>query len=106
MRKSIKFLILLFVLLFTFSVKAKSYTKEEYKELGVKRAYILCDYVFDMDNGFNPTLKDFLLASQTCPIDNVTLYDIMFTTDINGRAQETFTELLNNRKTSTFFNIY
>ena len=102
MRKCIKLLSVLLVLLFTLSVKAKTYTKEEYKELGISRGYVLCDYVFDMKNGFNPTLKDFLLASQSCPIDNVTLYDIMFTKDINGNVQESFTELLSNRKSTVF----
>ena len=84
MKKCIKLLSLLFILLFTVSVKAKTLTEAEYKELKIDRAYILCDYVFDMKNGFNPTLRDFLLASQTCPKNNVTIYEIKYSKDING----------------------
>ncbi len=102
MKKCIKLLSLLFILLFTVSVKAKTLTEAEYKELKIDRAYILCDYVFDMKNGFNPTLRDFLLASQTCPKNNVTIYEIKYSKDINGNDQKTFTELLANKKTTIF----
>ena len=102
MKKCIKFLSLLFILLFTISVKAKTITEEEYRELNIDRAYILCDYVFDMKNGFNPSLRDFLLASQTCPKNNVTIYEIKYSKDINGNDQKTFTELLANKKTTIF----
>ena len=102
MRKCIKLFILLIILLFTVNVKARSYTETEYQNLNIGRAYIVCDYVFNMDEGFNPTLKDLLLASQSCPIDNVNIYEFKFGTDINGRPTKQFSELLNNTRLNSF----
>lgn len=105
MRKCIKLFILLFIMMFTISVKARTYTEDEYKNLNIGRAYVVCDYVFNMDDRFNPTLKDFLLASQSCPIDQVTVYELKFGTDINGNPSKNYLEVLSGSKLNTFPNL-
>ena len=105
MRKCIKLFILLFIMMFTISVKARTYTETEYKDLNIGRAYIVCDYVFNTDDGFAPKLKDFLLASQSCPIDQVTVYELKFGTDINGNPSRNYLEVLSGSKLNSFPNI-
>ena len=77
MKKILKFLIIVLTLCLFVNVKAKSYTEDEYKGLNISRGYVVCNYVFDIDS-YNPTLKDFLLAAQTCPSNTVTIYEIKY----------------------------
>ena len=83
------------------SVKAKSYTEEEYKSLNINRSYIVCNYLFDV-GVYNPTLKDLLLAAQSCPNNQISLYEIKYAKDINGKLTTSFMNLLTNKKLSSF----
>ena len=104
MKKILKYLIAILTLCLFINVEAKSYTEDEYKTLNVTRGYVVGEYVFDI-NSYNPTLKDFLLAAQTCPVNNVTIYEIKYAKNLQGQVTSTYTELLTNQKLNSFPNI-
>ena len=79
------------------SVKARSYTEEEYKSLNIERSYIVCNYLFDV-GAYNPTLKDLLLAAQSCPNNQISLYEIKYAKDIKGRLTSSFTDCTFNKR--------
>ena len=101
MKRKVLFLVIVFVLFATYRVSARVVNENEFKSFNIKRSYVLCNYVFDVGK-HNPTLKDFLLASQSCPIDDVSIYEIKYGQDINGNNQTSYTDLLNNIKLSEF----
>lgn len=66
------------LLLPTSIVEAKTYTYESYKELNVRTAMIVGDYVFSLDKGYSPTLQDIMVATRTITMDKpVHLYYVM-----------------------------
>ena len=99
--KKIKYLLFLFFVLCFANVKALTLDQTKYEELKIKRAYVICDYAFDLAN-YNPSLKDFLLAAQSCPTDKITIYELKLSQDINGNTTRTYQELLTNSKLATF----
>ena len=99
--KKIRYLLFLFFLLCFANVKALTLDQTKYEELKIKRAYVICEYVFDMAN-YNPSLKDLLLASQSCPTDKVTVYEIKISQDLNGNTTRSYQELLSGSKSATF----
>ena len=76
--KKIKFIIIILVLVvFPSIVNAKKLDYDYYKKLNVKYAFIVGDYMFNMDNGYSPTLEDIMIASRTIAADEpTTLYEI------------------------------
>lgn len=76
--KKIKFIIIILVLVvFPSIVNAKTLDYDYYKKLNVKYAFIVGDYMFNMDNGYSPTLEDIMIASRTIEADKpTTLYEI------------------------------
>ena len=76
--KKIKFIIIILVLVvFTSIVNAKTLDYDYYKRLNVKYAFIVGDYMFNMDNGYSPSLEDIMIASRTIKDGNpTTLYEI------------------------------
>ena len=59
------FMILIFIFtLFYINVNAIVLNENEYLNLGIRRSYIVGDYIFDLSK-HNPTLRDLLLAAQT-----------------------------------------
>ena len=104
MKKIFKLLVLVFLMLFCINTKAKELEEKEYKNYNVKRGYIVCNYVFDISK-YNPTLKDLLLASQSCPIDDVSIYEIKYSEDINGNATSSYRELLDSKELTKFPNL-
>ena len=104
MKKISKLLLALLFFCLVVNVKAKSYTEEEYKGLNISRGYVICNYVFDLSS-YNPTLKDFLLASQSCPTNNVSIYEIKYAKNINGQLVTSYTNLLTGDKLDSFPNI-
>lgn len=101
MKKISSLLIIMITLLICINVKAKETNEEEFKSYNIKRSYVICNYVFDISS-HNPTLKDFLIASQTCPKEEVTIYEIKYYTDIDGNARTSYTELLDNKKLDNY----
>ena len=99
--KKIKYLLFLFFVLCLTNAKALTLNQTEYEKYGIKRAYIVCDYVFDLSK-HNPTLRDFLLASQSCPTDRVTIYEIKISQDLNGNTTRTYQDLLTGTKYGSF----
>ena len=82
--KKIKFIIIILVLVvFPSIVNAKTLDYDYYKKLNVKYAFIVGDYMFNMDNGYSPTLEDIMIASRTIAADEpTTLYEIRMFTEI------------------------
>jgi len=101
MKRLFKVLLLVFSLTCFYNVNARTYTEKEYKDLGIKRSYIVCDYLFDLSD-INPTLKDLLLASQSCKPDQVSIYEIKFAKNVNGKETKTYRELLTDKELNTF----
>ena len=99
--KKIKYLLFLFFIFSFSNVKALTLNQTKYEEYNIKRSYVLCDYIFDLSK-YNPTLKDFLLAAQTCPTDNVTLYELKAYDDMNGEKVRSYSELLSRSRIATF----
>ena len=96
-----KYLLFLFFVLCLSNVKALTLDQTQYEAYGVKRAYVICDYAFDISK-YNPTLKDLMLASQSCPTDSVTIYEIKISSDINGNIVRSYKELLSNSNLASF----
>ena len=80
-------------------------TETDFKALNVERAYLVGDYLFDLDNGFNPTLKDLLMASTTFYSEDLKVYELKISENIYGNIVEEYTELLSGKKLNKFPNI-
>lgn len=64
--KKWKLIIAILVLTIVPSIaNARTLDYDYYKKLNVKYAFIVGDYMFDMDNGYSPTLEDIMIASRT-----------------------------------------
>ncbi len=76
--KKMKFIIAILVLtVIPNIVNAKTLDYDYYKKLNVKYAFIVGDYMFNMDNGYSPTLEDIMIASRTiADSEPTTLYEI------------------------------
>ena len=99
--KKIKYLLFLFFLFSFANVKALALDQTKYEELNMKRAYVVCEYVFDLSK-YNPSLKDLLIAAQSCPTDKVTVYEILMMKDLNGNMVRTYKELISGTNSATF----
>ena len=80
-------------------------TEDEYINLGIERAYVIGNYLFDISNNFNPSLKDLLIASSYVDIDNVKVYELKISTNIYGDIVKEYRELLDNVLLDSFPNI-
>ena len=99
--KKIKYLLFLFFIFSFANVKALTLDQTRYEAYGIQRAYIICDYAFDLSK-VNPKLKDFLLAAQSCPTDRVTVYEIKVSKGIDGNLTRSYQELLSSSKLQSF----
>ena len=80
-------------------------TEADFKALNVGRAYLIGDYLFDLDNGFNPTLKDLLIASTTSYTNDLKVYELKISENIHGNIIEEYSELLSGNSLDKFPNI-
>lgn len=100
--KKIKYILFL-IIIFTLNVDAKVLTEELFEEsYNLERAYIVGNYVFDIGNGFNPTLEDLLIAASYSKSTDVKVYEIKISTNVNNEVVKEYTELLSNTKLSQF----
>ena len=104
MKKISKLLLALLFFCLVVNVKARTYTEEEYKGLNISRGYVICNYVFDLSS-YNPGLKDFLLASQSCPSGSLYVYDIKYSKTGTGQSVSSYIDLLTGQKLDSFPNI-
>ncbi len=66
------------MLALTPKVEAKTINYASYNKLGITSTYVVGDYIFNLDNGYSPTLRDIMIASRTIPKDEpTTLYSIL-----------------------------
>lgn len=103
--KKIKYivLILLSFLLITNKVDAKVLTEEEFVEINnIERAYILGNHVFDLSNGYNPSLKDLMIAASYTKKADIKVYEVKVTTNINNEVVKEYNELLSNTELNSF----
>lgn len=77
-------------------------TEDGFKLLGINRAYLLGDYLFNLDNGYNPSLKDLLIAATTAYTEDLSVYEIKFSENINGEIVEEYNELLSGKSINVF----
>lgn len=76
--KKRKFILAILVLMVIPTIAhAKTLDYDLYKKLNVKYAFITGDYMFNMDNGYSPTLEDIMIASRSIKEgEPTTLYEI------------------------------
>lgn len=67
--KKVSILLIAVLSLFAFTTKAeaKVFTLSSYYKLGINHAYVVGDYIFNLDHGWSPTLRDIMIASRTIP---------------------------------------
>ena len=73
MRK-LRILIGIFLVMMLVNVKAQVLSLSDYESLNVERAYIIGNYLFDISNGYNPSLKDLLISASYENKDNIKVY--------------------------------
>ena len=61
------YLLIGILMLMVMPVEACVLTYEEYKETEIQHAYIIGDYVFNMDEGYSPSLYDIAIAARSIP---------------------------------------
>ena len=102
MKKRIKYLVILFLLSVNITnVNAVKLGQSEYEEYGMKRAYVIGNYVFDLSK-HNPTLGDLMIANQTNPVGQASIIEIKIATNIDGEITREYRELLTGTKLDEF----
>ncbi|MBQ4634359.1 MAG: hypothetical protein IJB71_03325 [Bacilli bacterium] len=102
MKKRIKYLLILFLLLVNITnVNAARLGQSEYEDYGMKRAYVIGNYVFDLSK-HNPTLGDLMIANQTNPIGKASIIEIKIATNIDGEKTREYRELLTGTNLDEF----
>ena len=81
---------------------AKVLTKEEYEALGIDHCYVIGDYLFDLDDGFNPSLEDLLIAAATTYTNDIKIYELKKSENIAGDIVVEYNELLSNQRLEEF----
>lgn len=84
---------------------AKILTKEEFEELDIDKAYVVGEYLFDLDNGFNISLEDLLISATSFDNDDVKVYELKKSENIDGDIVCEYNELLTGERLSEFPNI-
>ncbi len=100
--KKRKFILAILVLMIIPTIaNAKTLDYDLYKKLNVKYAFITGDYMFNMDNGYSPTLEDIMIASRSIKEgEPTTLYEIrMFPAWNFFSANEVYRNTSSNDKT-------
>lgn len=78
MKNGYKLLLLLLVIV-PINALALNLTFDVYKSLDVEHSYVVGEYVFNLDYGFTPVLKDFMHASRSIPEgEETTLYEAQY----------------------------
>lgn len=83
------------------NVNALTVNQTVYENYNIRRSYIVCNYMFDLSK-HNPTLKDFLIAGQSCPNGKVSIVEIKIAENLNGNLTREYRELLEPKKLSSF----
>ena len=65
--KKCLYMIIGLLMLMVMPVEACVLTYDEYKETEIQHAYIIGDYVFNMDEGYSPSLYDIAIAARSIP---------------------------------------
>ena len=62
--KKILFSLIALTTIFSFTTKvdAKAFTYSSFNKLGITSAFIVGDYIFNLDQGYSPTLRDIMIA--------------------------------------------
>lgn len=99
MKRKLLFLTIVSSLLLGVStVNAKAFTYDTYNNLGIQTGFVVGDYIFDLDNGYSPTLQDIMIASRTIDEEKpTTLYSYQIYPQFNMFRQ---TEIYRNEQTT------
>ena len=66
------------MLAMTPKVEAKTLNYASYNKLGIVNSFVVGEYIFNLDEGFSPTLRDVMIASRSIPSSEPTaLYSIL-----------------------------
>ena len=81
---------------------AKILTKDEFEELNIDKAYVVGEYLFNLDNGFNISLEDLLISATSFDSDDVKVYELKKSENINGDIVREYNDLLTGEKLNEF----
>ncbi|MBQ4634267.1 MAG: InlB B-repeat-containing protein, partial [Bacilli bacterium] len=102
MKKGIKYLLIIFLLLFGITeINALKLNQNDYEKYNIRRSYVVGKYIFDLSK-HNPTLKDLMLAAQSSPTGDVSIIEIKIATNIDGEETKEYKELLSSKSLTSF----
>ena len=92
MKKVVSIIGIIISILVISDVKACEISYDEYKSKGIVQSFVVGDYIFNVDNGYSPSLEDFAEAARSIKDgEEVKIYNIMMIGDIYYKATEVFT---------------
>lgn len=77
MKKRLLILVIGLIIFIPNICNAKVMDYDNYKRLNIKYSFIVGNYLFNMDNGYSPTLEDIMIASRSISETKpTTLYEV------------------------------
>lgn len=77
MKKKLLILVIGLIIFIPNICNAKVMDYDNYKRLNIKYSFIVGSYLFNMDNGYSPTLEDIMIASRSISeTQPTTLYEV------------------------------
>lgn len=95
-----KALVLMMIMFFVFMPRVEAICNlkyDEYTEENIEHAYVIGEYVFNLDTGYSPSLEDIAHAARTIPEGKEEyIYDIYNISDLNGEYEYEKWEVLDS----------
>ena len=92
MKKAVSILVMIIMnILMISDVKACEMSYDEYKDRKIVQSFVVGDYIFNVDNGYSPSLEDFAEAARSIKDgEEVKIYNVMVIGDIYYKVTEVF----------------
>ena len=92
MKKVVSIIMIVIInILMNSDVLACELSYDEYKSREIVQSFVVGDYIFNVDNGFSPSLEDFAEAARSIKDgEEVKIYNIMMVGDIYYKSTEVF----------------
>ena len=92
MKKAVSILVMIIMnILMISDAKACEISYDEYKDRKIVQSFVVGDYIFNVDNGYSPSLEDFAEAARSIEDGkDVKIYNIMMIGDIYYKTTEVF----------------
>ena len=92
MKKAVSIIVMIIMnILMISDVKACEMSYNEYKDRKIVQSFVVGGYIFNVDNGYSPSLEDFAKAARSIKDgEEVKIYNIMMIGDIYYKTTEVF----------------